>query len=250
MMNQIILFMEGEGGVGKTTVLQELMAYDWDVVPELPTLFPCQPWSRLLNNTDEHSQIRGQQHFLRMEAERYSTAIKTNALRIAFDRSFFSTLAYSHAIEQYWCNDVYESTLSLLLDFLECRHLKIPHLLVLLEAPLKVRQKRCLCRDSSMTEAAHDMADSELHRSGVFADALTHFYSVLPDRIDQILTIVRIKNAGVTTQEIARLIHRTTNQIESTQPKPPLASLYDALSNPSAWERCANQDTYDGVLKI
>jgi len=249
MMNQIVLFMEGEGGVGKTTVLKELLAYGWDVVPELPTLFPCQPWSHLLNETNAHNQIRGQQHFLRMEVERYSAAVNTNALRLAFDRSFFSTLAYSHAIEQYWCNQVYESTLSLLFDMLECRSLKMPHLLVLLDAPLTVRQKRCSRRDSRMTVSAHDMADSELHGSEVFAGALTHFYSMLPDRIDHVLPLVKIKSTGVPIQEIARRIHRTTCQIESAPPEPPLASLLDVLSNPSAWERCANHDTYHEIPK-
>jgi len=244
MLNQITIFVEGEGGVGKTTVLQDLLDYGWEVAPELPTLFPCQPWFNLLNDTDKHSQIQGQQHFLHMEVKRYSTAIKTNALRLAFDRSFFSTLAYSYAMEQYWCNDVYESTLSLLFDMLECKYLRIPHLLVMLEAPLTVRQQRCLRRDSRMDVYAHDMADSELHRSGVFADALTHFYSLLPDRIDQFFPFVRIKSADVTTQEIALLIHRMTSQIESTPSDPPLASLLNALNNPSAWER------YDGIPEI
>lgn len=250
MLNQITLFVEGEGGVGKTTVLQELLSYGWDVAPELPTLFPNQPWSHLLKDTDQHSQIRGQQHFLHLEAERYSTAIKTNALRLAFDRSFFSTLAYSHAIEQYWRNDVYESTLSILFDMLESRYLKIPHILVLLEAPLTVRQLRCSRRDSGMTASAHDMADSELHRSGVFSGALTHFYSALPDRIEQVLPLVRIQSAGVSTQEIAGIIHNTTCQIEHTPPDPPLASLFDALSSPSAWNKCASQDTCGGIPEI
>ena len=246
--NNSILGRRGRGRQNNSSA--RTLGYGWGVAPELPTLFPCQPWSHLLNDTDMHSQIRGQQHFLRMEVERYSTAIKTNAPRLAFDRSFFSTIAYSYAIEQYWCNNVYESTLSLLFDMLECKHLKVPRLLVLLEAPLMVRQWRCLRRDSRMTVSAHDMADSELHRSRLFAGALTHFYSMLPDRIGQLLPLVKIRNTGVTTQEIAGIVHRATSQIESTPPDPSLASLFNALSNPSVWESCANQDSYDEIPEI
>lgn len=233
MLNQVTLFIEGEGGVGKTSVLRELLSYGWDLAPELPTLFPGQSWSHLLNDTTEDNQIQVQHHFLRLEVERYSAAIKTTGHQLAFDRSFFSTLAYSYAIEQYWRNNVYESTLSLLLDMLERGHLKLPHLLVLLEAPLTIRQYRCLRRDSSKTISAHDTADSELHKSEVFADALTHFYSMLSKRIEQVLPFVRIRSVDVTTQEIAGLIHRKTTQIESTQPEPQLAALFDALANPS-----------------
>jgi hypothetical protein len=244
MLNKVTLFVEGEGGVGKTSVLKELLSYGWDVAPEVPILFPDHSWCHLLKETDQHSQIRGQQHFLHLEAKRYSTAIKTNAFRLAFDRSFFSTLAYSHAIEEYWCNNVYENTISFLFDMLECRLLEIPNFLVLLEAPLLVRQQRCLRRDSGMTASAHDMADSELHKSDVFAGALTHFYSALPNRIDHVLPLVRIKTEDVTIQEIARLIHRTTTEIECTSPKISFVSLFDALSNPSTWDKSANQNTY------
>lgn len=151
-----------------------------------------------------------------------------------FDRSYFSTLAYSYAIEKYWKHELYESTLDLLLDMITHQTLPTPHFLVVLEAPATIRQRRCELRDSPMKASTVLMAYRELHASKVFSSALSEFYCILPDRVSHLFPTTRIECVQ-SPIEVAARIQSALLEPWCNHSDPPINALRDALSCPSGW---------------
>lgn len=233
-MNRTLIFLEGEGGAGKTTVLHHLTALGWGTTPELPSFSLNQSWSHLLSETNQSCQLREQHRFLQLEAARYFSVLRSSEPRHALDRSFFSTLAYSYAIEQHWSNEIYEETLNLVLEMVEHHILPVPHLLVILEAPLTVRRRRCDLRDSAGEATATKLAYRDLHKSTVFSAALSVFYSCLPERIEHLIPTFRVENMD-SSVEVAKLIHEEAVELKHHFSESSKSLLRDALSGPSEW---------------
>ncbi len=214
--------------------MNRLSVFGWKPVPELPSLFPCDWENHLSADNDRAGRLQAQRRFLHLESMRHQRVRNSQRPHIVFDRSYFSTLAYSYAIEKHWCDEIYEDILDSLLGMIAEGRLAVPRLLVVLEAPETIRRQRCDARDSAKDALPGWQSYRKLHQTEAFVQALDHFYRQLSNRTKSLFQSRRYES-GQSPEALARLIHHAALKGWDDQPSPSIESLRDALSHPYEW---------------